>query len=226
MKSSYYKLPADEIYERLAGLHDPYNVNIEGVDLSIHPHVYPSEKFRTTRFVLRSLQKKFMGKTVCDMGCGPGVVGLYALKNGAKKVVQSDINPFAVKNAIENRKINAWQAKEALIYQSDCFDSIPTQVFDIIVWNMPFHNDEIEIADPLKRAFYDPGFNSIRKFLNQSPGYSRSSTEIFVAFSSKGDTVALEKIFSDLGYNWEIWKITNENQDYDNRIYSLSTYIN
>lgn len=222
MKSTYYKLPADEIYEELAHLESPYTVKIEGVDLSIHPHVYPSEKFRTTNFVLKALQKKFRDKTVCDMGCGPGIVGLYALKNGAKKVVQADINPFAIQNAIENRKINDFPEQKAMIYQSDCFNQVPPQIFDIIVFNMPFHSDEIEIKDPLERAFYDPGFQSIRKFLGQIPDYSNLSTEIFIAFSSKGDTPSLEAIFSDLGYKWELWKITNTKQDYDNRIYRLS----
>lgn len=222
MKAAYYKLPADEIYEELAHLEAPYAVNIEGVDLSIHPHVYPSEKFRTTCFVLKALQKKFKGKTVCDMGCGPGIVGLYALKNGAKKIVQADINPFAVQSATENRKINGFLEKADAIYQSDCFDHVPPQVFDVIVFNMPFHSDEIEIKDPLERAFYDPGFRSIRKFLSQIPDYSTSSTEVFIAFSNKGDTSTLERIFSDLGYHWELWKVTNRSQDYDNRIYLLT----
>ena len=55
-------------------------------------------------------------------------------------------------------------------YQSNCFDNVPKDTFDVIVFNMPYHCDKIEIDDPLKYAFYDPAFVSIKKFLKQAQG--------------------------------------------------------
>ena len=222
MKSTYYKLPADEVYKNISKIDKSYEVTIEGISLSIHPYVYPSEKFRTTCFVLRSIKDKLKGKNVCDMGCGPGIVGLYALHNGAVKVLQADINPYAVENAIENAKKNGFSILQTEIVESNCFDRIRPQIFDIVIWNIPFHNDDIKISDPLEFAFYDPNFSSVRKFLSQIPDYSRQNTEIFIAFSSKGDFTELQKIFESYGFNWLLWKVMNQEQQYDNRIYSLT----
>ncbi len=106
----YYKLAADEICDDVNETNQTIiKSQVEGVDLVIFPHVYPSHKFRTTGFVLRNLRDLVKGKTVCDMGCGPGIVGLYALHNGAKRVVQADINPSAIENAKENNTLQRFE---------------------------------------------------------------------------------------------------------------------
>lgn len=220
MSSMYYKLPAEKVYEEAAKIREPYETNVGGVALWIHPHVYPSERFRTTEFVLQSIQNKLKGRAVCDMGCGPGIVGLFALYHGAKHVVQVDINPHAVANAKDNIEKHCFNAK-AKIFESNCFEHVPRQTFDIIIWNMPFHDDEITVSDPLERAFYDPKFESIKKFLSQLPDYSTEQTEILISFSSKGNCEVLQSIFEAYGYKWTIWKVTNQSQEYDNRIYTL-----
>lgn len=219
----YYKLAADEIYDDVnetnqAGI----KADVEGVSLVVFPHVYPSHKFRTTSFVLRSLKDLISGKKICDMGCGPGIVGLFSLLNGAIRVVQADINPSAVENAKENNILHGFGESQIQTHLSNCFDNIPHEIFDVIVFNMPYHCDNIKIEDPLKYAFYDPSFISIKKFLCQAKGYSHQNTQVFIAFSNKGETNLLENIFEQNHYNWELWKITNTDQEYDNRIYRLT----
>jgi release factor glutamine methyltransferase len=219
----YYKLAADEICDNVNETNQAViKSQVEGVNLVIFPHVYPSHKFRTTGFVLRNLKDLIKGKTVCDMGCGPGIVGLYALHNGAKRVVQADINPNAIENAKENNTLQGFGENQIKTYQSNCFDNVPKDTFDVIVFNMPYHCDKIEIDDPLKYAFYDPAFVSIKKFLKQAREYSNKKTQIFIAFSNKGETALLENVFEQNQYDWKLWKITNTDQEYDNRIYLLT----
>ncbi len=219
---NYYRVSPDKICEDVLSTGDEEQVfNIENVNFIVLPHVYPSQKFRTTKFLLKNLKSLISGKKVCDMGCGPGIVGLYALKNGAKCVLQADINHYAVENAIENNKINGFSCNKVQTVLSDCFDNIPVQIFDVIVFNIPFHNDRVEIHDPLQRAFYDPNFDSTKKFLNQVRKYCHDNTKIIIAFSNKGDTNVLETIFDLSGFNWELWKTTNTHQQYDNRLYRL-----
>jgi methylase of polypeptide subunit release factors len=219
----YYKLSADQIYDDVNNTNqDVIKSNVEGINLLIFPHVYPSHKFRTTGFVLRNLKELIKGKKICDMGCGPGIIGLFCLKHGAKNVIQADINSYAVENAKKNNLIHGYGIDKIKTYLSDCFDEIPSETFDIIVFNMPFHCEDIKITDPLKYAFYDPGFSSIKKFLNQAKKHSSKKTQIFIAFSNKGDCSSLEKIFTQTGYLWKLWKITNTEQQFDNRIYKLS----
>lgn len=225
MKTSveYYKLDAEEIYDDVSEANqEVLRSEVEGVNLVVFPHVYPSHKFRTTGFVLRNLKDLIKGKKICDMGCGPGIVGLFALHNNASQVVQADINPCAIENAKENNILHGFGEDKIKTYQSDCFDNVPKEPFDIIVFNMPYHNDTVKIDDPLKYAFYDPAFTSIKKFLNQAREYSHKQTQIFIAFSNKGETKLLEEIFQQNKYNWELWKITNTDQEYDNRIYRLT----
>lgn len=220
---AYYKLSADEIYHDVNETsQEVIKSEIEGIDLLIFPHVYPSHKFRTTAFILRNLKDLIKGKKVCDMGCGPGIVGLFSLHHGASEVIQADINPIAIENAKENNKLNGFNEIDIKTYLSNCFDGIPKTIFDLIIFNIPYHCDKIQIDDPLKYAFYDPAFVSTRKFLLQAREYSHKKTQILIAFSSKGETELLENIFEQNQYNWKLWKITNTDQEYDNRIYLLT----
>lgn len=218
----YYKLPPAKICEDV-NINNPaiIKAEVEEVKFSVFSHVYPSHKFRTTSFVLKNLKKLVKGKKVCDMGCGPGIVGLYAMHHGAKQVVQADINPNAVENAKENNAHYGFTDRQVKTFLSNCFDKIPKDIFDLIVFNMPYHSEKIEIDDPLKYAFYDPAFISIKKFLLQAREYSHQKTQIFIAFSNKGEVEVLENIFEEQNYKWKLWKVINTDKEYDNRIYRL-----
>lgn len=216
----YLKAP-DKIICSLNKIKFSTIVNILGIDLFLIRDVYPSQLFRTTNFLLTNLKEMFYTKSVCDMGCGMGVLGQYALKYGAKKVVQGDINPSAIKNAELNKKKYRYKNEKLKIYQSDCFDNIPKQIFDVIVFNIPFHSEQHKCNNNIEYAFYDPFFKSTEKFLKQLKLYSNFATEIFIAFSNKGDTKSLEGLFERYNYQWIIWKKINENKKYDNRLYLL-----
>lgn len=221
MKKKYHKLSPDQIFEDIIRCDSPKKVQIKGLELIVYPHVYPSDKFRTTNFILENIEPLFLGSRVCDMGCGIGVIGLFALHHSATTVVQADINPIAVENAKANRDFYKYSHEQIKIFESNCFDQIPKQIFDIIIFNVPFHSEPYEISDPLEYAFHDPNFISIRKFLHQVVAYCNSSTKIFIAFSNKGDIKGLERIFQNSGLNWSLWKTINADQEFDNRLYQL-----
>lgn len=223
-KFSYYLLNPQQICDKIYEENHEQVISgeVKGIKFAVFPHVYPSHKFRSTAVSLHAIKQSMKNKIVCDMGCGPGIVGLFALNLGAKFVVQADINPYAVENAKENNLLNDYNTSKIVTFESDAFDNIPEQfVFDVIVFNMPYHTDEVKIDDPLKYAFYDPKFDSIKKVLKQAKDFSHPGTEIFVAFSNKGDTAGLEAIFNLSGYQWELATITNTDQEYDNRMYRL-----
>lgn len=220
--ASYYKLSPNAIVENVNDTNQEVTrVKLEGISFVVFPHVYPSQKFRTTGFVLRNLKTLVKGKKICDMGCGPGIIGLYTLHYGAKQVVQADINPNAVENAKENNLFHGYDKSQIKTYLSNCFDDVPKELFDLIVFNMPYHCDKIKIDDPLKYAFYDPAFASIKKFLKQARDYLLPKGQILIAFSDKGEIEILERLFTQAGYKWGLWKIINTDQEYDNRIYRL-----
>lgn len=221
MSSTYYKLSPDQIIEDITHSDNAQKIEILGKDYVLYPCVYPSDRFRTTKFLLESIKPLVKNASVCDMGCGMGIVGLYSLEKGATKVVQADINPAAVKNAIANKNIYHIPDQILEIFHSNCFDKIPLQTFDLIIFNIPFHSESHEITSSLDYAFYDPDFKATKRFLFQAQDFCHSNTKIVIAFSNKGNTKTLENLFNKLGYKWHLWKIANADQEYDNRLYML-----
>lgn len=90
-----------------------------------------------------------------DLGCGYGIVGIYAAKMiGEKNITMTDINPIAVqvakKNAIKN------QVPGIRILQSDGFSDIDDTGYTLILSNPPYHTD-FSIA----KHFIEKGFNRL-----------------------------------------------------------------
>jgi 16S rRNA G1207 methylase RsmC len=218
MTDELYRLPPEKILKANLDLHLG---EVEGIDLKIFPGVHPSHKFRTTSFLLRSVKEFLPGSRVLDMGCGPGIVGLYSLKQKAEHVVFADINPLAIQNSIENARNIFDNSTNTQYFVSNCFDSIDKQTFDTIIWNIPFHSSNVKIENYIDYSLYDPGFKSLRRFLSQSEMFLEKDGFIFIAFSNKGDVKEVESIFDSSAYKWKIWKIANQDQLFDNRIYML-----
>lgn len=195
-------------------------INIKGYDFILLPDVYPSHQFRTTDFLLTSISDFIKGKTLCDMGCGLGIIGQYALYHGAKYVVQADINPMAVQNALLNKELHKWK-EQLQIFESNCFDNIPLQKFDIIIFNIPFHSENKIIEKPIELALFDPNFKSLISFLIKAKNYSKENTQIIIAFSNKGDINQLEALFDQYNYHWCLWRQINKDKKFDNRLYLL-----
>lgn len=224
MTSQYYKIDPKAIVKDIIGTcKEKLSSIVQGLEFDTYPNVYPSARFRSTQFIFDNIITKVKDKVICDMGCGSGVLGLFSLKNGAKKVVAADVNPFAFENAIENSRKLGYNEFNHEVLLSDCFDKIPIQNFDLIIFNIPFHSDNVKIENPLEKAFFDPEFATVKKFLIQCKNYASDETEIIIAFSNKGDITTLESIFDALEFKWKLWKIKNADSEYDNRLYIMKT---
>lgn len=70
----------------------------------------------------------FRGKTVLDLGCGEGVLGLYALKNGARKVIGVDGDRNYESLIKNNLKLN-FQNPSNFLFVNTFFHDLKT-VFD------------------------------------------------------------------------------------------------
>jgi release factor glutamine methyltransferase len=77
------------------------------------------------------------GDVVVDVGTGCGLLGVVAAKK-ASRILAVDINPYAVRCAIENAKVNHVKSK-MLFLQTDLFAAIKTgEMFDLILFNAPY----------------------------------------------------------------------------------------
>lgn len=61
----------------------------------------------TTKGMMQLMQRLYWdGAEVIDMGCGSGILGIYAMKLGARLCYSIDIDEWSVKNSKENARIN------------------------------------------------------------------------------------------------------------------------
>jgi ribosomal protein L11 methyltransferase len=61
----------------------------------------------TTSMCVELMQEYITPDSVCiDVGCGSGLLGISAIKLGAKKAYLTDIDPIAVESSLHNSKLN------------------------------------------------------------------------------------------------------------------------
>lgn len=94
-------------------------------------NVYPKKE--DSELLLKAA--KFAEGRVLDLCTGSGIIALNVAKQ-AKEVVAVDINPFAIKSARENAKLN--RIKNIKFLKSDLFSRLGGMKFDTIYANPPY----------------------------------------------------------------------------------------
>lgn len=109
----------------------------------------------TTRLVLETLEEHISpDTTLLDVGCGSGILSIAALLLGAQSALGIDIDPLAVKTAIENGEHNGMTAPRYTIVEGDLVKDIRGQ-YDVVVANIVA--DAIIALSPAIPAFLKPG---------------------------------------------------------------------
>lgn len=89
----------------------------------------------TTQLSLKLLEKENLkGKSLLDVGCGSGILSIFAAKKGAKKVVGIDIDPLAVEETLENAKVNKVELQALKASPKEIKEK-----FDVVVANLEIH---------------------------------------------------------------------------------------
>ena len=87
----------------------------------------------TTLVAERILNMDLAGKTVLDMGCGTGILGMLASLKGAKSVTAIDIDTWSFESTVENARLNNILNLEAKLGDASL---LGTETFEIIFANI------------------------------------------------------------------------------------------
>lgn len=146
------------------------------------------------------------GETVLDMGAGCGILGIIAAEKAAKVVVV-DINPYAVRCAKENAKLNR-VADKIFFVQGDLFTPIKIgEKFSLILFNAPYlPSESIEDASWLRFAWTGgvTGSEVIDRFIRKAPKYLKKDGRILLMQSTLSDVDQTLRRFEKRGLKTSI----------------------
>jgi len=165
-----------------------------------HPEVYaPSED---TLLLANNLDLK-QNDTILEIGIGSGFVSLVAAQK-AKYVVGTDINPYAVKLAKLNARLNNISNVEFIL--GDLFSPIHYR-FDLILINPPYLQDAKLIHHRPIDDSWDGGRDGrtvTDRFLDDVEKYLRTEGRILIVQSSLSDHNKTIRELSKKGFKAQI----------------------
>lgn len=111
-------------------------------------HIDPGTAFgtgmhETTQLCIRQIRKYVTPQTrILDVGCGSGILGMLALKFGAKYSVGTDLDPCAIDATYENMEVNGIEKSQYevmignIIDDKEVQDKVGYEKYDIVVANI------------------------------------------------------------------------------------------
>lgn len=116
-----------------------YQVTVGDVSLNLETNERIFSPAHADKGTLAMLSKVSFSPSdrVLDLGCGCGIVGIYACKLGAQ-VLMTDYAEDAVEIARQNCALNDCDCQ---VIQSDAFSNIDEVLFTKILSNPPYHTD-------------------------------------------------------------------------------------
>ncbi len=120
-----------------------FKLDDEPIEIINHAGVFSREKLDIgTRLFLENLPAAEQYKTIIDLGCGNGVVGLLAaIKNPDADLIFTDQSYMAVESAISNFVAVFGESRGAEFLQTDCLQGVEQESASLILCNPPFHQD-------------------------------------------------------------------------------------
>jgi len=160
------------------------------LSLIIFPGVFHPGFFLSTQLLLQFLETIHVsGKKVLELGAGSGLISLHLAQREAT-VFASDISPSAIKNIRENALNNKLQVN---VIQSDIFDNMTLQKFDLIIVNPPYY--PYDPASESEYAWYcGRNFQYFKRLFSQISNHINPDSEIYMILSEDCDLDSITKI--------------------------------
>jgi len=144
----------------------PERIETDGLIVDVPAGVYHPLPDSSSEFFIRNIKAmnpKLIAKTL-EIGAGCGIISIYMAANWTSRTVATDISPIAVEATIANARLNN---VELTAYQSDLFEKIDEDDFDLIVFNTPMVDKNPE-NDIEKYSLCDPNGRITESYLRQA----------------------------------------------------------
>lgn len=146
------------------------------------------------------------GEVILDMGTGCGILGIVAASK-ASSVAAVDINPYAVRCAKENAKLNGVADKMFLI-QGDLFAPIKAgEKFDLILFNAPYLPIELSEGQIWIEKAWAGGVNGravLDRFLHDFPVHLKDGGRVLLMQSTLANPDKTLKILAAKGFKTRV----------------------
>ncbi len=124
-------------------------------------------------------------RSVLEIGTGSGLVSLVCLKAGASRVLATDINPAAVKNAVFNAKelglLKTFEVRLVPRRDPSAWSVLKdNETFDLIISNPPWENSTPKKVAEF--ALYDPGFQLLKSLLSGAKNRLNPGGKMLLAY--------------------------------------------
>jgi release factor glutamine methyltransferase len=145
-------------------------------------------------------------ETVLDMGTGCGILGILAAEK-ANAVVAIDVNPYAIRCARENAKLNKVQNRIYYV-RGDLLTPLSERFkFDVIFFNAPYlPAEEDETESWIGRAWAGgaSGRQVIDRFIAEAPNYLKQKGRVLLMQSTLADVDETLRRFADYGMHAKV----------------------
>ncbi|MEX0290071.1 MAG: methyltransferase [Flavobacteriaceae bacterium] len=157
----------------------PRKFSYDGVEVLVHPDVFPPHLTLSTKILLDYISLLDIGtKTFLELGCGSGIISLYASKKGAK-VTATDINETALEYLNEAA---SKQGLELEIFYSDLFGNLKGREFNFIIINPPYYPKNPQNIK--EKAWYcGEDYDYFKNLFQELPAFCTSDNTIVMILS-------------------------------------------
>jgi release factor glutamine methyltransferase len=139
--------------------------------------------------------------SMLEIGCGTGIIAVSSALAGCPRVVATDINPEAARNAALNAARHGVADRVRAVH-CDLFAGLDAnERFEMIFWhsNYVMAPESYEYQAMHERGYVDPGYATHSRFLAEAPRWLAPNGSVLLHFSTRGDLVSLLRIAGECG---------------------------